>query len=189
MGTLARTNNTVQANAQLSALASQISPGSSGLALAWQSDIGLYRPHSARSIVTTETRIVGDLNRYNQIGVGGGNQPVSGSGSTTSTNPNLGSTGTTTPVATPTPGQGTSGTTTPLPTPSVDSVRIENTTGLTLVVTVHLNVPQNHQPSITETIPAQGNSIASFDFGSATNAFMTMDVSVAEGGPRSARVD
>jgi hypothetical protein len=210
VGTLARTEDTVQASAQLTALATQISPGSAGLALSWQRDIGLYRPHSARSVIATDTRIVGDLNRYNHIGVSGGNQPASGSGSTTSTNPNPGTTGTSTPVPTPTPtptptpapaptpgqgttgtpmptptptsGQGTTGTPTPVPTPSVDSVKIENTSGLPIVVTVHLIVSLNHQPSITETIPAQGNSIASFDFGTATNAFMTMDVRDANGG-------
>jgi hypothetical protein len=203
VGTLARTEDTVQASAQLTALATQISPGSAGLALSWQRDIGLYRPHSARSVIATDTRIVGDLNRYNHIGVSGGNQPASGS---TSTNPNPGTTGTSTPVPTPTPtptpaptsgqgttgsptptptptsGQGTTGTPTPVPTPSVDSVMIENTTGVPIVVTVHLIVSLNHQPSITETIPAQGNSIASFDFGTATNAFMTMDVRDANGG-------
>ena len=76
-----------------------------------------------------------------------------------------------------------------MPTPSLDSVRIENTTGLALVVTIQLEVPQVQQPTITETIPAQGNSICRFDFGSATDAFMTMDVSRGGGGPKSAPVD
>ena len=61
-------------------------------------------------------------------------------------------------------------------------MKIQNTTGLALLVTVHLKVPQIQQPSITVTIPAQGNSIVPFDFGTATNAFMTMDVSRADGG-------
>jgi hypothetical protein len=61
-------------------------------------------------------------------------------------------------------------------------VRIQNTTGLTLVVTVHLEVSLAQQPLITETIPAQGSSIVLFDFGTATDAFMTMDVSMTEGG-------
>ena len=61
-------------------------------------------------------------------------------------------------------------------------MRIQNTTGLALLVTVHLNVPQIQQPWITETIPAQGNSVMLFDFGTATKAFMTMDVSRADGG-------
>jgi hypothetical protein len=88
-------------------------------------------------------------------------------------------------VPTPKAGQGTAGTSTPVPLPSLDSVRIQNTTGLALQATVHLEVSQNHQPSITETIPAQGSSIASFDFGTATNVFMTMDVSRADGGGQS----
>lgn len=60
-------------------------------------------------------------------------------------------------------------------------MKIQNTTGLALLVTVHLKVPQIQQPWITETIPAGGNTIASFNFGTATNAFMTMDVSLADG--------
>ena len=69
-----------------------------------------------------------------------------------------------------------------MPAPSLDSVRIQNTTGLALLVTVHLKVPQIQQPWITETIPVQGSSIVLFNFGTATNAFMTMDVSRADGG-------
>jgi hypothetical protein len=182
VSTLVKTEDTVLASAQLAGLSSQIPSGSAGLAPSWQSDIGLYRPHSARSIITTETRILGDLYRYIRGGVDGGNRPVSGSAPTTSTTPIQGTGVTTTPVPTPTPGQGTAGTSTPVPTPSLDSVMIQNTTGMALQVTVHLNVSLNRQPSITETIPAQGSSIASFDFGTATNAFMTMDVRSAEGG-------
>jgi hypothetical protein len=69
-----------------------------------------------------------------------------------------------------------------VPAPSLDSVRIQNTTGLALLVTVHLRVAQVQQPSITETVPAQGSAIVPFNFGTATNAFMTMDVSLADGG-------
>ncbi len=69
-----------------------------------------------------------------------------------------------------------------MPESSLDSVRIQNTTGLALLVTVRLDVPQVQQPWITETIPAQGSSIVTFNFGTATNAFMTMDVSLADGG-------
>jgi hypothetical protein len=61
-------------------------------------------------------------------------------------------------------------------------VRIQNTTGLALLVTIHLKVPQIQQPWITKTIPAQGSSNVSFDFGTATSAFMTMDASRADGG-------
>jgi hypothetical protein len=196
VNTLAKTENTVQASDQLTALSSQIPSGSAGLAQSWQSDLGLYRPHSAKSIMTTETRILGDLYRFNQAGGNSNNRPASGSGSTTSAppiqgtggtatpapTPTQGSAGTSTPVSTPMPTQGSTGTSTPVPTTSLDSVQIQNTTGLAIVVTVRLMVSENHQPSITETIPAQGSSIATFNFGTATNAFMTMDVSSAEGG-------
>jgi hypothetical protein len=160
MSTLARTEDTVQASDHLTRLSSRIPSGPEVLAPSWRSDIGLYRPHSARSILTTQRQILGDLHRY----VHGGNRPVTGLGSTTST----------------TPGQGKEST--PTPAPSLDSVRIANTTGLTLVVTVHLDVPQIQQPWITETIPAQGSGVVLFNFGTATNAFMTMDVSRADGG-------
>ena len=75
------------------------------------------------------------------------------------------------------------------PTPSLDSVQIQNTTGLAIVVTVRLMVSDNQQPSITETIPVQGNTIATFNFGTATNDFMTMNVSRRGRGPRPAAVD
>ena len=87
VSTLAKTGNTVQASGQLTDVASQIPTGSAGLALSWQTDLGLYRPHSARSVMTTETRIISDLYRDIQGGVASGNLPASGSGSTTSTTP------------------------------------------------------------------------------------------------------
>ena len=96
MSTLAKTKDTGQAGAHLTRLSSRIPSGAEGLAPAWQSDIGLYRPHSARSIITTERRILGDLYRYVQGGVGG-NPPVTGSGSTTSSTPGHSSGITTTP--------------------------------------------------------------------------------------------
>lgn len=188
VSTLAKTGNTVQASGQLTDVASQIPTGSAVLALSWQSDLGLYRPHSARSVMTTETRIISDLYRDIQGGVASSNLPASGSGSTTSTTPIQGTGSrvtpvpTTTPTPTPTPAQGTTHPSTPVPpTPSLDSVQIQNTTGLAIVVTVRLMVSDNQQPSITETIPAQGNTIATFNFGTATNDFMTMNVSSAEG--------
>ena len=173
VSSLARTENTVEASTQLTALSSQIPSGSEELALAWQSDLALYRPHSAGSIVRTEKRILSDL--YN--GIEGGNGPAAGSGVTTPAAPGQG----TTSAPTTTTGQGSAGTTTPLPTPSLDSVQIENTTGLALVVTVHLDLPLPQQAYITETIPAQGDTTALFDFGTATGDFMTMDVKAADG--------
>jgi hypothetical protein len=182
VGTLGKTKDTVLASTQLTGLSSQVPFGSEGLAPSWQSDVGLYRPHAARSIITTEKRIVADLYRFIQSGVDAANRPVSGSGSTTSTTPiqSTGGNASPVPTSTPTPGHGPTGMPTPVPTPSLDSVRIENTTGLALVVTVQLNASQVRQPSITETISAQPNSIMSFDFGTATGDFMTMDVSRAD---------
>ena len=166
MSTLARTRDTVEASAHLTRLSSRIPSGPQGLAPAWRSDIGVYRPHSARSLLTMQRLILGDLFRYVQGGVEGGRGPVSGSGSVTA----------------PAPGQATGGAPTPLPSLSLDSVRIQNTTGLALLVTVHLDVPQIQKPWITETISAQGSWVVPFNFRSATNAFMTMDVSLADGG-------
>jgi hypothetical protein len=197
--TLAKTDDVVQASTQLSGLASQIPFGSEGLAPTWQSDIGrLYRPHSTRSVITVQKRIVAALVRFNQIGIEVGNQPVSTSGSMAPTTPSQGMQGTTapaptptptpttTPTPTPTPTQGGASTPTPpVPTSSLDSVRIQNATGLAIVVTVQLDVSTTHQPQIRETIPAQASSIALFNFGTATNAFMTMDVSSANGGSQS----
>ncbi len=182
MSTLARTENTLQASGRLTRLSARIPSGPQELAPSWRSDLGLYHPHSARSVLTTERQILGDLYRYGHGGGNGGNPPVTGSGSTPTPTPGQGMGGTTAGSGSTTyspPAQGTGGTTTPVPAPSLDSVRIENTTGLALVVTIHLNVPQNLQRVITETIPAQQGSIVLFNFGTATNAFMTMDVSRA----------
>jgi hypothetical protein len=183
MSTLARTEDTLRASASLTALSSRVPSGPDELAPSWQSDIGLYRPGSARSIVTTERRILDDLYFYLQDGADGGGPPVTGPGFTTSTTPGPGAGGTTTPLPAPgLPGPGMGSTTTPEPATCLDSVSIQNTTGLALRVTVYLETSHTPQPFITETIPAQQGSIALFNFGTATDAFMTMDVSLADGG-------
>jgi hypothetical protein len=186
VSTLAKTGDTVQASTSLTELSSQLASGPEELAPSWQSDISLFRPGSARSIIITERRILGDLHGYVQAGVHGGNQPATGSGTTTANNPSQGTGGTANPGqgtgGSGAPGQGTGDTSAPAPTPSLDSVRIQNTTGLSLLVTVHLEVQQIQQPSMTETIPAQGSSSVLFNFGTATGAFMTMDISLANGG-------
>jgi hypothetical protein len=183
VNTLARTENTAKASTELTGLSSLIPSISTQLAVSWQSDLGFYRPHSNRSIIAVEKRIVADLYFYDEIG-GGGSGPVSGSGTGSSTAPSQGSGGTSTPSPTPTPTPTPPPTSTPSPAPtlSLDSVRIENTTGLTLRVTIQLEVPQVQQPTITETISAQAGSIATFNFGSSTGDFMTMDVSAVGGG-------
>jgi hypothetical protein len=169
VSSLARTDDTVLASSQLSGLTSRLPSGSERLAAAWQSDLARYRPHSAKSAFSTEQRIINTLKHL----VAEGTQSASGSGPTTSTTPVQGSQGAGTPKSTPTP--------TPTPAPSLDSVRIQNTTGLVLVVTVYLNDSQNPEPYITETIPAQADLTALFDFGTSTGAFMTMNVSRADG--------
>jgi hypothetical protein len=166
MSTLSKTKDTAVASAHLTTLSSRIPSGPEELAPAWQSDLGLYRPRAARSIIATQRQILSDLYRYVQGGVDAGNPPVTGSGSTTS---NL-------------PGPNTGSSTTALPVVSLDSVTIQNTTDLTLQVTVFLGTPHTPQPFITEIIPAQGSTIALFNFGTATDAFMTMDVGLADGG-------
>jgi hypothetical protein len=166
MGTLARTGDTARASARLTGLSSRVPSGPEELAPAWRIDLGLYDPHRAASVTLAERRILGDLHRYVRGGGVASNPPASGSGSTTPTSP----------------GQGTGGTGGPVSSPSLDSVRIQNDSGLALTVTVHLYVSQVQQPFITETIPAQGNPTVLFDFGTATDAFMTIEIRRADGG-------
>lgn len=182
---LARTNDTVQASTELTELSSQVPSASPRLALAWQIDLGLFSPHSHRSMVATERRLIADLYRDIPSGGESGNAPVSGPGSTTSNTPTQGTGGGSYPGTSQNPGQGSTGTPNPPATPSLDSVRIQNTTGLAIVVTIQLEVPQVRQPTITETISAQGDTTALFDFGSATGDFMMMNVSLAPGGGQS----
>jgi hypothetical protein len=171
MSTLARTGNTVRAGAELTSLSSRIPSGTEELAPTWRSDLERYRPHSPGSASATETLVLADLYGYVR---GGGGSPV------------------TAPTPPPQPqgtqdtgntvgASGTEATGTPAPAQSLDSVTIQNSTGMNLVVTVYLRVPQVQQPWITETIPA-GSTIVDFNFGSSTGAFMTMNVSLADGG-------
>jgi hypothetical protein len=163
MGTLKRSGDTGRAGAALTSLSSRIPMGPERLAPTWLNDLGLYRPHSPASGIRTQARIIGDLYRYVRGGTGGA-PPVAGP---VASNP---------PVLNPGTGGGV-----PIPTQSLDSVKIQNTTGLNLFVTVYLRVPQVQQPWITEMIPAAGDPVASFDFGTATGSFMTMNVSMANG--------
>ena len=80
VSTLARTDNTVQAGAQLTGLSSQVPSGSASLLnLSWQIDLGLFRPHSQRSAITTEKRLLGDLYRAIESAGSGGSGPGSAS--------------------------------------------------------------------------------------------------------------
>jgi hypothetical protein len=174
---LARTADTAQASAQLTGLASEISPSSSGLSTSWQNDLALYRPGSQRSAIAIQKRIIIDLHHFLQGGINGGSQSPSGTGSTSSGSPSQGATGT------PSPSPGSSDTSGRASTPSLDSVRIQNDTGLALAVTIYLDDGQNPQPYITATIQAQGDPTVLFNFGTSTNAFMTMNISRADGLP------
>ncbi len=163
MTTLSRTENTARASAQLTRLSSRIPSGRAGLAPAWRQDLTVYNPRAAVSVVAAQNLILADLYRYAAARIGG-NQPV------------------TAPPPSPMPGPGPGGMNGPVSAPSLDSVKIQNTTGIALRVTIYLDVPQVQKPWITETIPAQGTTTVPFNFGTATDAFMTMDVSRADGG-------
>jgi hypothetical protein len=175
---LAKTHDTATASASLNSLASRIPSGSTGLAPSWQIDLTLYNPNARRSVAAVKRHLVSDLDWY----VEGGTQPTTPSpatptGSAPTTPSPTGPTGST---------SGTGGSSNPTPpttpAPALDSVGIENTTGLALTVTITLETGQRLQPSITETIPAQGDAVVPFDFGTSTNALMSMSVSLANGG-------
>jgi hypothetical protein len=164
--TLSETDAVGRASVQLARLASRIPGGREQLASVWRNDVGLYNPHTTGSSGPVQRRLLDDLYHFLQVGPSGG-PGVTTPGSTTPSTPNPG------PSGQPS---------LPAPAPSLDSVTIQNTTGLDLLVTVHLKVPQVQQPWITLTIPAQGSPVVPFDFGTATNAFMTIDVRRADGG-------
>ncbi len=173
VGKLVRSGDTGRASAALTHLSSRIPSGTEDLAPTWRGDLALYRPGTPGSGMAAETRIIGDLYRYVRGGSVGAS-PVPAPVSTTQPPPNQGTVGGGATGAT-----GNSGIPTPAPQ-SLDSVSIQNATGLNLLVTVYLRVAQVQQPWITETIPA-GSPIVDFNFGSATGAFMTMTVSMANG--------
>ena len=163
--TLSMTDAIGRASAQLSRLASRIPGGSERLAPVWRNDVHLYSPHTAGSSGAVLRQLLTDLRRFARDGAGG--TGASGSGSTPL------------PAPSPSPRQGPN---MPAPTLSLDSVLIKNTTGLDLLVTVRLRVQQVQQPWITQTIPAAGSPVVPFNFGSATDAPMTIDVRRADGG-------
>ena len=163
MGSLARTGNITRAESRLDAVAAKIPGGTQVLLPEWRVDLSVYRS-SGRSVTAAvaANRIIGDLEGY-----------VEGDG-VTSSPPNSGSS------TSPPPNSGSS---TPPTSPSEDSVTIQNETGLALAVTVRLDVPQVQQPYITETIAAQAGSSVLFNFGTATDAFMTITITRADGVP------
>jgi hypothetical protein len=183
--TLARTQNTVQAGTNLKTLTAQLPSATGTLNSAWQSDLGFYHPHSVRSVVTTQNRILTDLYRYDYAYNSEGESPQPGSGASGPSNPGQGAGGSGSGSSAPGtgPGQGmTNPPNPPPPAPSLDSVNIQNTTGLAIQVTVFLETGQAQEPTITRIIPASGNTTANFDFGSSTGDFMMMNVSRYNGG-------
>lgn len=169
VNTLARTDDIAQASRHLTRLSAKVPSGPVELAPAWRADLTLYRPEEVGSIGETESLILGDLYQYVGGLDGGGVAPAPVTGSGPSAPPS------------PAPVAGSGGSGAPVSAPSLDSVTIQNTTGLALEVTVYLQVPQVQKPWITQTIPAQGTTTVLFNFGSATDAFMTMNVSQANG--------
>lgn len=172
MKTLARTGDTAQAGAQLTTLSSKVPGGPEQLAPAWRADLGLYRPDVAGSVGAVRRRIIGELDQYVHGGGKSGNTPVTGPSAPPAPPP----------APLPAPAPPPVGSTTPPAAPSLDSVTVQNNTGLAIQVTIYLQVSQVQKPWITWNIPAQGATTRLFDFRSSTDAFMTMNVSRADGG-------
>jgi hypothetical protein len=160
--TLSATGAIGPATTRLTRLASRVPGESVALATAWRADLALYSPRTAGASQSLQERLLADLGRFLPVGSG-----ATGPGSTSPPSPGPG------------PGPGP---VQPAPALSLDSVRIQNTTGIDLLVTVRLRVQQIQQPWITQTIPAKGSPTVPFDFGTATNAFMTIDIRRADGG-------
>lgn len=172
---LVRSGDTDRASAALANLAARIPSGTEQLAPAWRADLARYQPANPGSGMATQRRLLRGLNHFVRgHASGGGVGPPAPGPRSTGQPPSSAGTGASTASGT----AGNSGSVTPAA--HLDSVTIANTTGLNLLVTVYLRVPQVQQPWITTTIPA-GSPIVAFDFGSATGSFMTMTVSMADG--------
>lgn len=160
MASLAQTGNLGRAENRLVAIAATIPGGAEVLVPEWRTDLSVYHDGRATTAAVAENRIIGDLESLVEAGGAATSPP----GSWISPPANSGASAT--PVS-----------------PSEDSVTIQNETGLALAVTVRLDVPQVQQPYFTETIPAQSGSAALFNFGTATDAFMTITITNADGVP------
>ena len=178
MSTLARTENTVKASTQLTRLASRIPSGprcwprrgratSGSIALIPRGRSSRQRDRSS----TTST----DSSRVQSKRQSTGDRL----GLLDLHNSRIGQCGYGTPAYAR---HGTVQRPAPVPTPSLDSVRIQNTTGLALLVTVHLECRRSSSRGSPRRFPRRGTRSCTFNFGTATNAFMTMDVSLADGG-------
>ena len=153
MGTLAKTHDFGAAQSSLTKLSSSIPFGRRELSPTWVEDLGIYSPQAPRSGLTMQGRILGDLNRYIQGGVGAGTFRVVGTGSAAFDGPRF-----------------------KAPAVSAASVRIVNNTGLNITVVATLNGTAQritHQISNTNT--------ALFDFQSSSSNFISINISQTNG--------
>jgi hypothetical protein len=151
---LVRTHDTRGAASSLESLAARIPFGRRQLAAAWVSDLALFDPSVPGSGRTTAQVLLRTLRHDVAYGIAEGEFRVTGKDATALSSPGL-----------------------KAPQVSLDSVRIANSTNLTLAITVSLN---NTGRSIPMTIPS-GAPPALFDFGTATNNLMTINVRNANG--------
>jgi hypothetical protein len=167
VGTLAKNNDFARAASVLTRAASKIPYGAHQLAPELRADLESARMVSPSTAAETRKELLGDVYQYVINGAQNGTFRVVGAGSAI--------------YYVLSPGQGPGGTIgNPPPTANADAVNIQNATGQAIQVTVRLNTSGN-PPQITQTIPATGQTTLPFNFGTSTNAFMTMSVSTANG--------
>jgi hypothetical protein len=168
VGTLAETHDAARAAAAVSQVVSKIPFGARQLAPQLRADLERARLTNSQAGIETKKEILGDLYEYVTTGVANDKFRVVGPGSAIFNVLNQGS------------GSGST-VDNPAPTANADFVNIQNKTGQAIVVTVRLNNSGNPRPSITRTIPATGQTTLPFDFGTATDTFMAIDVRTANG--------
>jgi hypothetical protein len=151
---LVRTDDSARAASSLESLAARIPFGRRQLAAAWVSDLALFDPSVPGSGRTTAQALLRTLRHDVAYGIAEGEFRVTGKDAAAVSSPGL-----------------------KAPQVSLDSVRIANSSNLTLAITVSLN---NTGRSIPMTIPS-GAPPALFDFGTATNNLMTINVRNANG--------
>jgi hypothetical protein len=154
MARVVRTHDAARAADRLSTLSTRIPFGSVQLASAWTSDLASYNPAVPGSGWATAKLLLADLKRDVAAGVSAGAIRVTGRHAADFPPPIVGA-----------------------PLSSLDSVRVANSTPLTLAVTLTLN---NTGRSIPKAIPSNGAPVL-FDFGTATGNFMTINVRNANG--------
>ena len=150
---LAATHDTALAAGRLAALSSRIPFGASQLAPGWGVALATYQAGVPGSGLATERLLLADLKRDVAAGVVGGELRVVGPASAAFPRSTLAA-----------------------PRASLDSVKIQNSTGFTITATVKLS---NTTRSITQTIA--NNGTLPFDFQSSTGNYMTITVKNANG--------